>query len=207
MSSGTIRGWGTGNDHPAGRNGARLRPCLHRQTVPRPANLTPWPPRASGERADHVDKKTGTTVDRDGSEPGCWPMRGPETPSWCTPSIESAATCARSSISCTVCRDAASGYGRWRTRCRSIPPTRAWAASRSSSSRCSPRWNEPSPPSAPPMPVPSPRPPAARSAGRSPTPEDKIEYARLLKAQGDTLSVIAAKTGIPKTSLHRYLSA
>ncbi|MFI7703165.1 helix-turn-helix domain-containing protein [Nonomuraea sp. NPDC049480] len=28
----------------------------------------------------------------------------------------------------------------------------------------------------------------------------------LLKAQGDSLGVIAAKTGIPKTSLHRYLS-
>jgi DNA-binding IclR family transcriptional regulator len=26
-----------------------------------------------------------------------------------------------------------------------------------------------------------------------------------LKAQGDSLGVIAAKTGIPKTSLHRYL--
>jgi DNA invertase Pin-like site-specific DNA recombinase len=37
-------------------------------------------------------------------------------------------------------------------------------------------------------------------------PEDKIEYARLLKAQGDSLGAIAAKTGIPKTSLHRYLS-
>ncbi|MFD9942239.1 recombinase family protein [Nonomuraea sp. NPDC059023] len=37
-------------------------------------------------------------------------------------------------------------------------------------------------------------------------PEDKIEYARLLKAQGDSLGVIAAKTGIPKTSLHRYLT-
>ncbi|WP_196443805.1 recombinase family protein [Planomonospora sp. ID67723] len=36
-------------------------------------------------------------------------------------------------------------------------------------------------------------------------PEDKIEYAQLLKAQGDSLGVIAAKTGIPKTSLHRYL--
>ncbi|MBB3724883.1 helix-turn-helix domain-containing protein [Nonomuraea dietziae] len=36
-------------------------------------------------------------------------------------------------------------------------------------------------------------------------PEDKIEYARLLKGQGDSLGVIAAKTGIPKTSLHRYL--
>ncbi|GAA2078400.1 recombinase family protein [Actinomadura alba] len=38
-------------------------------------------------------------------------------------------------------------------------------------------------------------------------PEDKIEYARLLKAQGDSLGVIATKTGIPKTSLHRYLTA
>jgi DNA invertase Pin-like site-specific DNA recombinase len=36
-------------------------------------------------------------------------------------------------------------------------------------------------------------------------PQDKIEYARLLKAQGDSLGVIATKTGIPKTSLHRYL--
>jgi DNA invertase Pin-like site-specific DNA recombinase len=37
-------------------------------------------------------------------------------------------------------------------------------------------------------------------------PEAKIEYARLLKAQGDSLGVIATKTGIPKTSLHRYLA-
>ena len=37
-------------------------------------------------------------------------------------------------------------------------------------------------------------------------PEDKIEYARLLKAQGGSLGVIATKTGIPKTSLHRYLA-
>jgi DNA invertase Pin-like site-specific DNA recombinase len=37
--------------------------------------------------------------------------------------------------------------------------------------------------------------------------EDKIDYARLLKAQGDSLGAIAAKTGIPKTSLHRYLMA
>ena len=35
---------------------------------------------------------------------------------------------------------------------------------------------------------------------------EKIEHARLLKAQGDSLAVIAAKTGIPKTSLHRYLT-
>lgn len=37
-------------------------------------------------------------------------------------------------------------------------------------------------------------------------PAEKIEYARLLKAQGDSLGMIAAKTGIPKTSLHRYLA-
>jgi len=36
-------------------------------------------------------------------------------------------------------------------------------------------------------------------------PAEKIEYARLLKGQGSSLGVIAAKTGIPKTSLHRYL--
>ncbi|WP_067603691.1 recombinase family protein [Nocardiopsis listeri] len=38
-------------------------------------------------------------------------------------------------------------------------------------------------------------------------PADKIEYARLLKQQGSSLGEIAAKTGIPKTSLHRYLAA
>jgi hypothetical protein len=37
-------------------------------------------------------------------------------------------------------------------------------------------------------------------------PAGKIEYARLLKAQGSSLGVIAAKTSIPKTSLHRYLT-
>jgi DNA invertase Pin-like site-specific DNA recombinase len=37
-------------------------------------------------------------------------------------------------------------------------------------------------------------------------PADKIEYARLLKAQGTSLGKIATKTGIPKTSLHRYLT-
>ncbi|MEU0565041.1 helix-turn-helix domain-containing protein [Nonomuraea sp. NPDC005983] len=36
-------------------------------------------------------------------------------------------------------------------------------------------------------------------------PVEKIDYARLLKAEGDSLAQIAAKTGIPKTSLHRYL--
>ncbi|MEU5987607.1 recombinase family protein [Spirillospora sp. NPDC047418] len=37
-------------------------------------------------------------------------------------------------------------------------------------------------------------------------PEDTIGYPRLLKAQGDSLGVIAAKTGIPQDSLHRYLA-
>ncbi|WP_413471477.1 helix-turn-helix domain-containing protein [Streptomyces sp. MB09-02B] len=36
-------------------------------------------------------------------------------------------------------------------------------------------------------------------------PEDKIKYAKLRKVQGSSLGQIAAKTGIPKTSLHRYL--
>ena len=48
---------------------------------------------------------------------------------------------------------------------------------------------------------------AGRRVGRPVAhPADKIEYARLLKAQGDSLGVIATKAGIPKTSLHRYLS-
>lgn len=34
---------------------------------------------------------------------------------------------------------------------------------------------------------------------------DKIDYARLLKQQGGSLREIVAKTGIPKTSLHRHL--
>ncbi|MER6831968.1 recombinase family protein [Streptosporangium sp. NPDC000563] len=48
---------------------------------------------------------------------------------------------------------------------------------------------------------------AGRHIGRPVAhPADKIEYARLLKAQGHTLGQVAAKTGIPKTSLHRYLT-
>ena len=48
---------------------------------------------------------------------------------------------------------------------------------------------------------------AGRQIGRPLAhPADKIEYARLLKGRGDSLSQIAAKTGIPKTSLHRYLA-
>ena len=37
-------------------------------------------------------------------------------------------------------------------------------------------------------------------------PAERIEYARLLKAQVASLGAIATKTGIPKTSLHRYLT-
>jgi hypothetical protein len=53
---------------------------------------------------------------------------------------------------------------------------------------------------------------AAQAAGRHTGrpiahPEEKIEYARLLRAQGGSLGVITAKTGIPKTSLHRYLGS
>jgi DNA invertase Pin-like site-specific DNA recombinase len=48
---------------------------------------------------------------------------------------------------------------------------------------------------------------AGRRVGRPVAhPADKIEYARLLKGQGTSLGEIAAKTGIPKTSLHRYLA-
>ncbi|GAA4179361.1 recombinase family protein [Streptosporangium oxazolinicum] len=48
---------------------------------------------------------------------------------------------------------------------------------------------------------------AGRHIGRPVAhPADKIDYARLLKAQGNTLGQVAAKTGIPKTSLHRYLA-
>jgi DNA invertase Pin-like site-specific DNA recombinase len=48
---------------------------------------------------------------------------------------------------------------------------------------------------------------AGRHVGRPVAhPEDKIEYARLLKAHGESLGAIAAETGIPKTSLHRYLA-
>jgi DNA invertase Pin-like site-specific DNA recombinase len=47
---------------------------------------------------------------------------------------------------------------------------------------------------------------AGRRIGRPIAHPDKaIEYARLLKAEGESLAQIAAKTGIPKTRLHRYL--
>jgi DNA invertase Pin-like site-specific DNA recombinase len=48
---------------------------------------------------------------------------------------------------------------------------------------------------------------AGRQVGRPRAhPADKIDYASLLRQQGRSLGEIAAKTGIPKTSLHRYLS-
>ncbi|MEA3532817.1 hypothetical protein U3653_32100 [Nocardia sp. CDC186] len=37
-------------------------------------------------------------------------------------------------------------------------------------------------------------------------PDDKIDYTRLLREQGNSLGEIPSKTGIPKTSLHRYLT-
>jgi DNA invertase Pin-like site-specific DNA recombinase len=48
---------------------------------------------------------------------------------------------------------------------------------------------------------------AGRNVGRplAHKPET-IEYARLLKAQGETFAAISRKTSIPKTSLHRYLA-
>lgn len=47
----------------------------------------------------------------------------------------------------------------------------------------------------------------AEAAGRPVAhPADKIEYARLLKGQGASYGEISAKTGISKTSLHRYLA-
>jgi hypothetical protein len=76
----------------------------------------------------------------------------------------------------------ASGCVRSPTRCRSTPRTRGWAGSPSCYSPCSRRWSAPSPPSAP----------------RTP--------ARWLKEQGSSLGQIAAKTGIPKASLRRYLT-
>ncbi|GAB2826181.1 recombinase family protein [Streptomyces chlorus] len=48
---------------------------------------------------------------------------------------------------------------------------------------------------------------AGRRIGRPVAhPAEKIEYAKLLKQQGGSLGEIAEKTGIPKTSLHRYLA-
>jgi DNA invertase Pin-like site-specific DNA recombinase len=47
---------------------------------------------------------------------------------------------------------------------------------------------------------------AGRRVGRPVAhPADKIEFARLLQREGASLGQIAAKTGIPKTSLHRYI--
>ena len=48
---------------------------------------------------------------------------------------------------------------------------------------------------------------AGRQVGRPLAhPADKIEYARLLRAQGHSYSQISAKTSIPKASLYRYLT-
>lgn len=48
---------------------------------------------------------------------------------------------------------------------------------------------------------------AGRHIGRPRAHSDeKIEHARLLRAAGDSLTSIAAKTGIPRASLHRYLA-
>jgi len=38
-------------------------------------------------------------------------------------------------------------------------------------------------------------------------PADKIEYARLLRGQDKSYGEISARTGIPKASLHRYLTS
>jgi DNA invertase Pin-like site-specific DNA recombinase len=47
---------------------------------------------------------------------------------------------------------------------------------------------------------------AGRRVGRPVAhPPEKIEYAQLLHGQGQSLGAIAEKTGIPKTSLYRYL--
>ncbi|MGY1582033.1 recombinase family protein [Streptomyces sp. MN13] len=49
---------------------------------------------------------------------------------------------------------------------------------------------------------------AGRRIGRPVAhPTDKIEYARSLRQQGSSLGEITTKTGIPKSSLHRYLAA
>lgn len=49
---------------------------------------------------------------------------------------------------------------------------------------------------------------AGRRVGRPVAhPEGKIEYARLLRREHKSLAEITRKTGIPKTSLHRYLGS
>jgi hypothetical protein len=48
---------------------------------------------------------------------------------------------------------------------------------------------------------------AGRSAARSRTPSTRSSTPRLLKVQGHSVGTISAKTGIPKTSLHRYVGA
>jgi DNA-binding IclR family transcriptional regulator len=49
-------------------------------------------------------------------------------------------------------------------------------------------------------------PPVAVSAAPVAHAAEKIEYGRLLKAQGASYGEISEKTGIPKTSLHRHLT-
>jgi len=49
---------------------------------------------------------------------------------------------------------------------------------------------------------------AGRHAGRPVArPASRIDYARLLKARGESLGVIAARPGVPKTSVHHHLTA
>jgi hypothetical protein len=81
----------------------------------------------------------------------------------------------------------------------------ARAASPSCCWPCSPRWSALSPPNAPRTPAPSPRPPVGESVDPSPTLPTRSSTHGLLQREGASLGQIAAKTGIPKTSLHRYI--
>ncbi|WP_216651255.1 recombinase family protein [Actinomadura litoris] len=186
---------GTGNQHPQG--GLELgyaRVSTTKQSLDR--RLAVLAAAGIGDERIHADKKTGPAVDRDGLNRLLAYARSGDT--IVVHTLDRIGRNLRE-----VLNLAEKGIG-IRSLADPLPistPTRAWAASFSCCSPCSPRWRAPSPPSAPATPAPSPKPPAARSSA----PEDKIEYARLLKSQGDSLGVIAAKTGIPKTSLHRYL--
>ena len=71
---------------------------------------------------------------------------------------------------------------------------RAWAASRSSCWRCSPRWNAPSPPSGPPTPAPSPRPTAASPAAPSPIPPTRSNTPGCCAARARATARSARKT-------------
>jgi DNA invertase Pin-like site-specific DNA recombinase len=151
----------------------------------------------------YIDKKTSATVDRTGLGE-LLAHTGPATPSSCTPWTGSAATCARSSTSSTTSPNEGSGTVAGRPAAHRHADAgmariaflllamfaemeRTFTAERAAHART-----------------------VAEASGRQigrplAHPADKIEYARFLKAQGDSLGVIAAKTGIPKTSLHRYL--